>query len=104
MKNIMGIVGVIFTLIFFSGILASVNAEPQCPEGQWYNPELRKCVVPGDGDPETEREFRRVLRAQCYFPCGDGWCCPNEYSCPKCDRLEGKNKTRCYKKLECWKR
>ena len=76
----------------------------QCPEGQWYDPERGRCVVPGDGDADVEQDFRNQLRSECQFPCGDGWCCPNDKACGRCARLTGSQKTGCYQGAECWRK
>jgi hypothetical protein len=44
------------------------------------------------------------LRKECQFPCGDGWCCPNEYACKHCQKESGNSKRNCYKNRECWKK
>lgn len=99
-----GTIGLMLIMFWATGSFLIVMAGPQCPEGQWYNPELKKCVVPGEGDPNVDRNFRRHLKAECQFPCGDGWCCPNDYSCAGCNKLDGEEKARCYRKHQCWQR
>lgn len=96
----------IITLICFllCGFHSLLNAEPQCPDGKWFNPEVGKCVTPGDGATDVDREFQRELRKECQFPCGDGWCCPNEYACKHCQKESGNSKRNCYKNRECWKK
>ena len=81
-----------------------LNAEPQCPEDQYWNPKLKRCVVPGDGDPDVDRELIRQMKAECHYPCGDGWCCPDENTCPKCQNEVDNKKTLCYKSNKCWKK
>jgi hypothetical protein len=103
MKQV-AVVMLCLTISWLSAARGPVQADQQCPDGQWYDPQLRKCVVPGDGDAGTDREFKRALRAECHYPCGDGWCCPNEFACKDCLKQGSGNKTKCYRSRECWKK
>jgi hypothetical protein len=89
----------IITLICFllCGFHTLLNAEPQCPEDQYWNPKLKRCVFPGDGDPDVDRTLKRELMAECQTPCGDGWCCWEQSVCHKCQNEVGNKKIRCYK-------
>lgn len=98
-------IGIIMVLcLFFCGFHTLLNAEPQCPEGKYYNPEVGKCVTPGDGDADVDRQMKKDLMAECQIPCGDGWCCWEQAMCQKCQNESGNKKTRCYKANKCWKK
>jgi hypothetical protein len=98
-------IGIIALICFLlCGFNTLLNAEPQCPEDQYWNPKLKRCVVPGDGDPDVDRTLKRELMAECQTPCGDGWCCWEQSACHKCQNEVGNKKTRCYKSNKCWKK
>lgn len=93
----MKIVFAVCTLII---LVCGLAAADNCPEGKYYNAEVRKCVIPGE-DPtgETERNFRRQLIAEGRAFCVDGWCCPDEQVYQKC--LGAKNRGKCLKRQKC---
>jgi len=76
----------------------------KCPEGQWFDSQRRRCVTPGDGDPAVDRAFIEQLKAECHFPCGDGWCCRETRHCQECLRESGRSRNQCYRRLECWRK
>lgn len=74
----------------------------RCPGNQWFNPEIRKCVTPGD-DPtgETDRNFIRQIMFEHPENCSDGWCCPDKTSLDCLDLKDERSRVRCLKKNKC---